>query len=88
MVNGYVILNIQGAYLADRLYWYEHNRPEDAYVHSSDEIETIKEKYLEIKSGLIPGDIWLPPKTMIPATWSPKEGVKIVGIPRPFPWDD
>jgi hypothetical protein len=87
MIQGYVIQNVQGHYLAKRLFWYDHDDHKDVYVHPVADIEVIKKKFSDAKLQMLPGQIWFPPKTMKSATWSPEEGVKIVGKVKSFPWD-
>jgi hypothetical protein len=40
--KGYVIQNAKGEYLASALYWYEHDCPEEAWVHPECSINTIR----------------------------------------------
>lgn len=86
-VVGYVIQNAAGDYLANQLYWYHHDKAEEAFVHPADRLDEINWKMSAAKEKFLPGHIWLPPQTMTPATWIPNKGVIITGAAEPFPWE-
>ncbi len=43
-IKGYIIQSLQGEYLAKTYYWYEHDKPEEAWVHPEGNLESIMTK--------------------------------------------
>ena len=75
VVNGYVVQNEKGEYLARTHYWYDHECPEDAWVHSATSMEWTRKASVD----------WdIKPTTKTRATYSPKTGTVILGEPKPF----
>ena len=89
--QGYVVGRIDEGggihYLAKEYYWYEHERPEDAYVHSPESLEKVQE--------FIQASKWHGPRPNIlfPAKWSSETGTVITGEPistitgEPISWN-
>ena len=62
-IEGYIVLDSRGSCLTDDLIWYEHDKPEEGFVFSRDQVDEIKNKSKENNWQFIPTRV-------IPATWS------------------
>jgi hypothetical protein len=78
-MEGYLIKDKNGNFLSKGLWWYSFDKPEDAYVHSIDDIDIIKEKLEYGRINTLPGGTWSEPVEKIPATWVKDKGVVITG---------
>jgi hypothetical protein len=73
--KGFVIESENGTFLVKGLFWYPRERPQDAYVHAENEIETIR----ELSRG------WpVKPTKMYQAIFTEGCGVVILGEPCAF----
>lgn len=64
--KGYLVQNRSGDYLSRRGVWFPHEDPEDAYMYSEDELRSLDWSNWQSK-----------PWTLICATYSPRDGVKV-----------
>lgn len=44
LIKGYLIQNQRGEYLAKTYYWYEHDKPQEAWIHPEGKLENILTK--------------------------------------------
>ena len=71
-VEGYIVLSDEGKFLAKDLFWFPHEKPEEAMVFSNEVFDTIR--------NTSDRDNWeTKPKYVIPATWSQNGGVVVTG---------
>src|ERR1700691_4005750 len=75
IIRGYVIQAEDGTFLAKALFWYGHDKLEDAYVHPESEIEAIS----------VASANWVKkPAKLYPALYSEKGGTMQKGKAAPF----
>ena len=74
-MEGYIVLSEDHLFLTQRLFWYPHDRLEEARVHSREEIEHIR---------TISVDWGKKPAVLVSATWTQETGTVVTGNPIPF----
>lgn len=70
-LKGYVVVSTDETFLTDDLFWYSHDKPEEAFVFSRDGVDYVAESSLEKNWDIKPASV-------IPATWNGSK-VKITG---------
>lgn len=74
-VKGFLIQSQDEQFLTDKLFWYYHEQPTDAFVHSAERLEVVRAAAADWRKK----PIWL-----YPAEYTTEGGTRITGEKIPF----
>ena len=74
-MEGYIVRDSEGKYLAKRMIFYPQKDDGKAFVHSERNLDRIRKRSVAWGTK---------PSTLTPARWTPESGVVVTGDPVPF----